>query len=82
MVSISLVVPLCTALFPITSRESVTGPTVPQQKTVERFSHLGRVEAVVVQQKSVDSILLNGSVWMRISSYVVVQILLYHSSNI
>ena len=42
-----------------TTREFVTGPTVLQQKIVERFSHLGRVEAVDLQQKSVVSIMLN-----------------------
>lgn len=56
----------------------MTGPTVLQQKIVERFSHLGRVEAVMLQHKSVVSILLNRVVWLLISSYVAVHVILYH----
>jgi hypothetical protein len=47
----------------------VTGPTDLQQKSVEQFSHFGRVEAVNFQLKSVERFVLNRSVWKVVSSY-------------
>ena len=63
-----------------TTREFVTGPTDLQQKTVERFSHFGRVEVVTFQQKSVEGFVLNRSVWKVVSSYVAGQVIHYQSS--
>jgi ATP-dependent 26S proteasome regulatory subunit len=63
-----------------TTREFVTGPTDLQQKTVEHFSHFGRVEAVTFQQKSVEGFWLIRSVWKIVSSDVACQLIHYESS--
>ena len=58
-----------------TTREISTVPTDPQQKTVECFSHFGRVEAVTFQQKCVEGFLLNRSVCKAGSSSVAGQVI-------
>ena len=65
-----------------TTRKYVTGMTDLQQKTVECFSHFGRVEAVNFQQKSVEYFVLKWSVWEVVFSHVAGQVTLVSKSNI